>query len=829
MPTRPLAALPGMTALRNGSVAVFFLVASLALFDAPWFVVILPVVVLGLLAARAVARMMRSLQLAQERLLREREHARGIIDSSMTCIIGTDANRRIIEFNKAAETTYGYTLEEVRGLSVDRLYADPAQAEHVGREILTKGFFAGEVTSRKKNGEPFPVMIAASLLRDSDGNVYGSVGNSRDLTGERQAARALAAKESAELANQAKSRLLANMSHDIRTPMNAVIGMSELLLDMENDPVKRGHLGIVLHSARSLLGLINDILDLSKIESGRMVLERIPFDWRQVMEETIATLDIAARRKGLALTLEADPALPSCLEGDPTRLRQVLMNLAGNAIKFTRSGQVTLSVQVLSATPEACRLRCAVRDTGIGIPEDRLEAIFESFTQADVSTTRCYGGTGLGVTIAREIVARMGGRLQVVSRVGEGSTFHFEVTLPVAPDGNCRMRLSAAAMTESPQRLFTVLLVEDMEANATLAVLRLERQGHRVLVANDGLEALAAWERGGVDLILMDVQMPNMDGLTATRTIREREAARGDGRRIPIVAMTAAAMKGDQEACLEAGMDGYVSKPIEFVRLAAVMEEVAPPGVGRVATEEPQAGMTEMEGEDLPPEWRGLAGIDAVTGLAKWGNAEVYRGTLIGFGRKHATDGATLRDALARGDLQAAKALAHALKGAAGTMAATGLESAAVALDTALRQRKEEQGDMNALLASLAKRHLRLEDLVADFERALEVVIASCRSLEPPDREHPGVIGLVVEGDDQEERHGRLDPHAVERLCALAHSLSLGDISSVEEGLRFFQESRVLRQAELDRLLELADDLELEQALTLVREMAGGLGVDLGV
>ncbi len=818
-----------MTTLRNGFVAGSFLVAGLALFGAPWFVVISPGVVLGLLAVRVVARMMRSLQLTQERLLREREHARGIIDSSMTCIIGTDAGRRINEFNKAAETTYGYTLEEVRGLSVDCLYADPTEAAHVGGEILAKGFFAGEVTSRNKNGETFPVMIAATLLRDCDGNVIGSVGNSRDLTGERQAARVLAAKENAELANQAKSRLLANMSHDIRTPMNAVIGMSELLLEMENDPVKRGHLGIVLSSARSLLGLINDILDLSKIESGRMVLERIPFDWRQVMEETIATLDIAARRKGLALALEADPALPSCLEGDPTRLRQVLMNLAGNAIKFTKSGQVTLSVRVLSATPVACRLRCAVRDTGIGIPKDRLEAIFESFTQADASTTRCYGGTGLGVTIAREIVARMGGRLEVVSREGEGSTFHFEVTLPVAPEGNCRMRLTSAALGAAPQRLFTVLLVEDMEANATLACLRLERQGHRVLLANDGLEALAAWERGGFDLILMDVQMPNMDGLTATRVIREREAARGDGRRIPIVAMTAAAMKGDQEACLEAGMDGYVSKPIEFVRLAAVMEEVAPPGVGRPVTDASPEEMFETEGGDLPPEWRGLAGIDAAAGLAKWGNAEVYRGTLIGFGRKHATDAADLRDSLARGELQEARALAHALKGAAGTMAATGLESAAVALDAALRQRKEEQGDMNALLASLAKRHLRLEDLVADFERALSVVIASCRSLEPPDRESPGAVELVVTEEEREERRGRLDTLAVERLRGLAQSLSMGDISSVEDGLRFFQEARILRQAELDRLLALADDLELERALTVVRDMAGGLGVDLGV
>ncbi|MBF0128190.1 MAG: response regulator, partial [Magnetococcales bacterium] len=606
-------------------------------------------------------------------------------------------------------------------------------------------------------------------------------------------------------------------------PMNAIIGLSHLVMRTSLTPRQMDYLQKISGAAATLLRLINDILDFSKIESGKMVLEETVFDLRQVMEDTMDTLRSSAQQKGLSLELLVEPELPNCFVGDPTRLQQVLMNLVGNAIKFTPRGGVTLSVRPAGTAGERHRVGFAVRDTGIGIPEARLEAIFESFTQADTSTTRTFGGTGLGVTIAKEIVDRMEGRLRVTSRVGEGSTFFFEITLPLAPVRDCRRELPTPGAGRRARRLFTVLLVEDLEENIVLARLRLERLGHKVLVAHDGIEALTLWQQEIPDLILMDLQMPNMDGFSATRAIREREAAGGAvTTRVPIIAMTAAAMKGDQEACLAAGMDDYVSKPIEFVRLSVVMERVVPRGVGRLVEGNLEALSDAVDESDLPAEWQGLPGIDVAVGLAKWGNGEVYRKTLIGFARKHAEDAALLRDALAREDLPGAKSIAHAMKGAAGTLAATGLEAAAMTLDAALRQRKEESGDMHSLLAAMAKRNVKLEDLVADFASHLERVIDSCQRLEPDEKCVPA--GLA---EEESVRKRRLDGTVIARMRAIAHHLSHGDVSGVEQELENLQAARVLRQADMDLLLEQVDELELDQALATLIRISGYFEVDL--
>ena len=777
-----------------------------------------------------------------------KEYVDNIIKTMIGVLIVVSPDGEIFRSNAAASALLGYEEKDLIGQPVgmilkgDLLAVGSADAPLLARDLISNE----ETIFVTKEGKEIPMLFSASVMRDVNGGILGHVYVALDITERKQVEEELhKAKATAEEANRMKSEFLANMSHEIRTPMNGVIGMADLLMDTALTREQREYVHSVKFSAEALMTIINDILDFSKIEARKLDLESVNFNLRDSIGDILQTLALRAVEKGLELAYHVPPDVPDAVVGDPGRLRQIIVNLVGNAIKFTDRGEVVVSVTPEAEAGEGTFLHFAVADTGIGIAQDKQTRIFESFAQADSSTTRRYGGTGLGLTISARLVELMGGRIWVESEVGSGSTFHFtlrlglqkgppvrqvprelanlenlhvlavddtatnrriieemlrnwrmqpaladsgqralemmaeagnsgepfrllllDVNMPVM-DGfelaeeirkhpeyeeitiimltssgqrgdaaRCRDLGIAAYLTkpvkqsslldaimmvlgttepegataplvtqhtlreEQCQRPLRILLAEDNAVNQKIATSMLEKRGHTVVVAGDGQAAIAALDAQGehpFDLILMDVQMPKMDGLEATALIREKE--KGTGRHIPIIALTAHAMKGDREACLAAGMDGYVPKPLRADELLSVMRELV---VERRETAVIAAPSKVEEGDVFNVE-QALASVD--------GDMDLFREVVLLFLEECPKTMAGIHAAIVERDAYRLNRSAHALKGSVANFGARTAFEAALKLEIMGR---------NGNLALAGEAFAGLTEEMARLKEALE-------------------------------------------------------------------------------------------------------------
>ena len=577
--------------------------------------------------------------------------------SRATAVAEFDLQGRILAANQNFLDLTGYQLDDVLGLH-HSVFCEPCYVtspDYVAfwQHLAHGEFNTGEYKRLGKDGREVWIQASYNPIFNTDGKPFKVVKLATDVSERRAMQENLrAAKDRAELAAESKTSFLANMSHEIRTPMNAIIGFTEVLLGTALDSLQRRHLGTVRQSARSLLELLNDILDMAKLEKGATELELVDFSLPDLVDHVAASLRITAQARDLVLHVDVDPGMGQFFLGDARRVQQVLTNLIGNAVKFTEVGHVRVAVGM-----QGEKVHIAVHDTGIGIPADRLDKIFAPFTQADSSMSRRFGGTGLGTTISLQLVELMGGTITVESTLGVGSVFH--VLLPLAPGKAVSRRSEQPVVALPPLR---ILAADDVPQNVELLLISLGAAGHQVIAASDGESAVHEFSKGSFDVVLMDVQMPRMDGLEATRLIRVYEREQGL-KATPIIALTASVLEQDRRAAQTAGMNGFASKPLEMHKLTA---EIARLLDIAVAMPPPAAGAAA----------RAATGqVDWQRGIALWGGREALQRAIGRFVQANGDCAAMLAAELERGGGSVAGHLLHRIKGAAGNLCLVQVES----------------------------------------------------------------------------------------------------------------------------------------------------------
>ncbi len=619
---------------------------------------------------------------------------RATVDTALDCIVGMDKEGRVVEFNPAAESTFGYTKSEAIGREMAELII-PERYQQLHREGIKKFFETGEgavigkrieIEAVRKNGEEFPVELAISVSQETDGAIF--VGYIRDITERRTAeANLKEARDKAEVANRAKSEFLAMMSHEIRTPLNGVLGVLGLLHDAKLEDQQANYVTTGRRAAEGLLDVINDILDFSKMEAGHLDFEAVIFSPEGIAQDVLDVVTTRAVENETELELIIAPGLVKQVSGDSSRIRQVLLNLVGNAVKFSGKGKVIVK---LSSGPEIngeVEIKAEVIDNGVGIASDQHARLFSEFTTLSPTYQQKFQGTGLGLAICKRLITAMGGTIDFTSEPGKGSTFWFEVKLPVATEVEIK-EFEAELQLEKDRGdindlRFTggrLLLAEDNPANQLVARTMLENAGFEVDLAATGIEAVEAATARIYDLILMDIGMPDMDGIAATAEIRKLTKGRGD---VPIIAMTAHVMQGDRESIMSQGIDDYLSKPVRKTVLLASLARWLRPFL-----QAPNATASSFSAVDLEQDVPGSVSNSAIDtkALAQLGEdtgVELLPMLIETFIDNAEERIAAIAVAVDKGDLAAVEHEAHALKSSAATFGATGLHRLTIDLELA--------------------------------------------------------------------------------------------------------------------------------------------------